>query len=213
MRRTRTYRQQRVRAGISLVEVSVSTLLIGLVIVTALHASAGAVRNWSAASEEFQIAQLADQLMAEIRQNVYEEPDDPPVFGREAGEAANDRSAWDDTDDFDGWTASPPTAADGSPLTEFTGWTRSVTVRLAAISDPLTTPVSDEGLKMIEVTVTSPGGQTLVRQSLRSRWGASDQTPYIDTTWITSASTSFTLQNGITSSTQTSLPNAAEDQP
>ncbi len=88
-----------------------------------------------------------------------------------------------------------------------------MTVRLASLSDPALTPGTDEGLKLIEVTVTAPGGETTVRQALRSRWGQLDQQPLVDVTWVTSVNTSFTLQTGPTAATQTCLTNSVEDSP
>jgi Tfp pilus assembly protein PilV len=202
------------RHGLTLIEVSVSTLLVGLMIVASLRASGGVTQCWTAASDEYRAAMLADQLLFEILQNPYEEPDDPALFGLESGESGGTRVLWDDADDFDGCTSNPPTSPDGTVLSEFSGWSRAATVRLAALSDPAVTPGTDEGLKMIEVSVTAPGGETIVRQALRSRWGPlDDQQPLVDVTWITSVNTSLTLQTGATSMTRTCLTNSVEDAP
>jgi len=201
------------RNGLTIAEVAISSLLVGLLVVASLRASGGVIRVWTAASDEYQSALLVDQLMAEILQNGYEEPDDTPIFGLESGEAGGRRVMWDDLDDFDVWTSSPPTSPDGTVLSGFSGWTRAVTVRLAALSDPALTPGRDEGLKLIQVTVTAPSGETIVRQALRSRWGHFDQQPLVDVTWVTSVNTSVTLQAGPTAATQTCLSNSVEDSP
>lgn len=211
MRRATGEHRLRHRRGVTFAEVAISTLLIGLLVVSALKCSAGVIQNWSVASDEYRMAHLADLLLAEVVSNLYEEPDEGAVFGLEAGEAGGTRSLWDDTDDFHGWTSSPPQSSDGSALSEYSGWTRAVSVRLAGVADPLATPGSDEGLKLIEVAVTAPNGETLVRRALRSRWGQVDQPVIADATWITSVTTSLTLTDGATSTTGSGLPNSVED--
>ena len=81
------------RSGLTLAEVAVSSLLVGLLIVTAMQSSAGAIRGWVTTSDKYRTAHLADQLIAEIVQNAYEEPDDPAVFGPESGESNGTRAA------------------------------------------------------------------------------------------------------------------------
>lgn len=201
------------RSGLTLAEVVVSSLLVGLLLVSALQSSAGVVRNWSAATDAYRMAHLADQMVSEIVQHTYEDPNGSPVFGLEAGEGATVRESWNDTDDYHGWTASPPRERDGTVMSEFSGWTRAVSVRLATVSDPALTPGADEGLKLVEVTVTSPSGASFVRSALRSRWGQLDQTPTIDATWVTSVASSLTLSDGTKSSAGSSLPNSVEDTP
>ncbi len=211
MRLKSTHCRHQQHRGVTLAEVSISTLLVGLLVVGALKSSAGVIQNWSAVSDEYRMAHLADLLLAEVSQNPYEEPGGSASFGPEAGETGGTRATWDDTDDFNGWTASPPQAPDGTSLAGFSGWTRAVSVRLAGIADPLTTPASDEGLKLIEVTVTAPNGESLVRRTLRSRWGQADQPVLMDTTCVTSVTTSLSLVNGSTSTAGTSLSNSVED--
>lgn len=77
-------------------------------------------------------------------------------FGPEEGS----RAAYDDVDDFDGLSNSPPERIDGTALSDYGGFTRSVTVDnvTAAVPDPVT-PEADGSteFKRIRVTVTWTG--------------------------------------------------------
>ena len=150
------------RAGISLVEVVVSTLLVGLVIVTALKCSSAASRSFARTSDEQKAVLLAEDLMVEIIQQAYIEPGDSPSFGPEGSEALENvgpRTLWDDADDFKVWDASPPQRKDGSVIPFMTGWRRWVNVRHVD-PDDLSTPLTDEddqGVKQITVNVSYNG--------------------------------------------------------
>ena len=101
----------------------------------------------------------ADSLMEEIVSKAYEDPDEPSgSFGSE--EAL--RSSYDDIDDYDGISNSPPQRLDGTTLADYGGFTRSVTVDNVTAADPdPTTPESDGStdFKRIKVTVVWTGGR------------------------------------------------------
>ncbi|MEZ6052671.1 MAG: hypothetical protein R3C02_15000 [Planctomycetaceae bacterium] len=65
-------------------------------------------------------------MLREILIQSYEDPNETPKWKHETGEAQSptSRADFDDTDDYDDWTASPPQLPDGTPLTAYTGWTR-----------------------------------------------------------------------------------------
>ena len=107
--------------------------------------------------------------MAEILQQYYLEPDDTPVFGRESGESGGDRTDWDDVDDYDGWSASPPQDKDGTVAGNRAGWARNVAVVWVDPTDPSQTVGSDQGAKWISVTVTRDGKLITSLAALRSR--------------------------------------------
>jgi len=164
------------RRGITLVEVIVSTMLVGLVLVGAMNGVGSVLKTWRAGEQRHDGLNLCQQLMMEILQQRYEEPDDPVQFGRESSESGGDRGLWDDIDDYHGWSSAPEDAS-GNPLAGYGNWTRSVTVELAQLADPTQTAVSDEGLKRITVTVTDPSGQTTVLNAYRSKWGVLEEAP------------------------------------
>jgi len=150
------------RRGVSLAEVVISTLLVGLLIAPALHSTGSALRASRATSHRVRGTRLAEALMSEILATRYSEPDDTPVFGVEGSEPAANagpRTLWDDVDDFYQWDASPPQATDGTTLPNLTGWRRRVEI-VHVDPDDLTTALAntdDRGIKRITVTVEEDG--------------------------------------------------------
>ena len=199
------------RCGLSLIEVSISTLLIGVVLISALKAVGGVFTTWTVAAEQYDGMFLVDQMVDEILQCHYEEPDGAVRVGVEVPETVSSRTDWDDVDDYRAWSASPPVNRDGTPVPATTGWSRSVRVRLVTVLNPASTAVSDEGLKLITVTVTAPDGKSVSRQVLRSKWGMLEQAPLVDSNWVTSVGVNLTTGSGASVNTGVSLPNAAED--
>ena len=166
------------RSGLSLIEVIVSTLLVGLVIVASLKTAGAVFQTWQVTKNEYDGTALAMELMTEILQAHYEEPTDTPAYGVEGAEVTNSRAAWDDTDDYDDWTASPPQAKDGTALSGYTGWTRSVIVQKVNAGAPGTVrndSAVDKGLRKITVTLTDPQGQQTILVGLRARDGVMEK--------------------------------------
>jgi hypothetical protein len=205
------HRYRSCRCGLTLAEVAISTLIVGMMMVASLKSVGGVYTTWTAAADKYDGISLANQLLEEIMQSKYEEPDSTVTFGREQGEPASFRTSWDDVDDFEGWSCSPPLGHDGWTIPGWSGWTRTATVQLASVTDPSVVPASDEGLKLITVTVTDPDGNTTTRQALRSRWGTLQQSPLVDSTWVTEVDIQLTTGSGASTTSAASLPNAAED--
>src|SRR5262245_37042091 len=105
---TRLKRHNPVRTGFTLVEAVMSMLIVAILLVSALRATAASSLMQYKMAERAKGRFLADGLMNEIMQLSYEDPDTTPVFGRETGEYYIYRPAWNDVDDFDGWVTSPP---------------------------------------------------------------------------------------------------------
>ena len=174
------------RPGFTLVEAVISMLIVGLMLVAALGtlgASARARHVQTSSSSGFT---LARGLLTEVLQAAYEDPEDPGGgISQDSGESGGDRGDFDDVDDYDGWTGSPPEHEDGSLLADASGWQRQVTVTYA---NPVTLAAagttSDTGLKLITVTATGPTGEVTTLQALRSRSGAGEQPPQVDTTYV-----------------------------
>ena len=79
------------RSGLTLAEVAISTLIVGLMMVASLKSVGGVYTTWTAAAEKHDGIALADQLLEEIMQSEYEEPDETPIFGVESGESSGNR--------------------------------------------------------------------------------------------------------------------------
>ncbi len=164
------------RRAFSLAEVVVATFIVGVMLVAALRTVGSAARGRVAMANHERGVLLAQQLMSEILQADYVEPDESPVFGPEAGETGGTRGAFDDVDDYHGWTASPPQAKDGTALPGRADWERSVTVE--RVNEDLLTQVVDvdKGVKRITVTVSRGGQAYATLVTVRSK--AWQQPPY-----------------------------------
>src|SRR5262245_3378819 len=73
--------------GLTLIEVVVSTMIVGMMAVAALDALAAATKSSNSIGNRAVAAALADELMSEIMMQSYSDPDGSPVFGHESGEA------------------------------------------------------------------------------------------------------------------------------
>ena len=141
----------------SLVEVSLSSLLVAILLITALQTVGASFRSEFHTAQQTQAILFAEDLLSEIIQMEYEEPDGAVSFGRETGESVTERINWDDVDDYHGWSSSPLKYQDGMEIPETSDWTRSVTVQFVLPADPDTTTNDDLGLKKITVTVYKDG--------------------------------------------------------
>jgi hypothetical protein len=101
---------------------------------------------------------LARQLLAEVLQQAYEDPDTPTVaLGIDTGESASDRGDFDDVDDYDGWIASPPQDRDGTTEPDQGNWSREVHVAWVDPLDVGQTSVIETKAKRVIVTVKHNG--------------------------------------------------------
>ncbi len=156
--------------GFSLVEVVVSTILVGTLLVAAMRCAGSSILTQTLTAERAKAAWLADALAMEIHRQSYLEPgQSTSAITREAGESANSRSNYDDVDDYHGWTASPPQHQDGSVIADLSGWQRSVTVAWVTPGDLQVTSGTETGVKRITVTVSRNGTVLASRTFIRSK--------------------------------------------
>lgn len=147
-----TCRRAKSRSGLSLAEVSVSTLLVGLLLVTSLQTNAFVAQHSQLTRDHVRAAILCEEMLAEIMPL--------PVECSEgcASGASTSRQEFQYVDGYDGWNASPPEDKSGVAISDLSGWSRSVSV--TAI-DPETRLEDTNGiLRRITVTVTCPDGET-----------------------------------------------------
>src|SRR2546421_12243172 len=102
--------------GLTLIEVVASTMIVSLMAVAALNALGAATKSSNSLGNRAVAAGLADELMSEIMMQPYSDPDGQAIFGHESGEATSPRSAFDDVDDYNGWSTSPPQYRDGTTI-------------------------------------------------------------------------------------------------
>jgi hypothetical protein len=156
------------RTGLSLVELVISTMLVGMVLVGAMNCVGAVIRGRLGVGDSGNAEQLLRQLMSEIVEQEYLEPVNTPLFGTETSENGTARSDWDDVDDYHLWSASPPQDRYGSPLPNLTDWQRDVVVEWVDPSNPSVTVGSDQGVKRITVTVRRSGQIVAQDFALRS---------------------------------------------
>ena len=154
------------RSGITLAEVITAAMIVGVMTVVSLNALGTVTRGSMETRYRAKAVQLAQDLLSEVLQVDYLEPDDPAVFGTETGEDDGTRDAFDDADDYDNWNKKPPQAKDGTVLPDLSEWRRKVTVKHLDPND-LTSELADNddrGVKWIKVVVKYQG-ETLANMS------------------------------------------------
>jgi type II secretory pathway pseudopilin PulG len=146
------------RPALTLVEVVVSTLIVGLMTVAALNGLGAATRSSESAGNCGVAQGLADSLMAEVLATAYSDPGGSAVFGLETGETAP-RVNFDDVDDFHGWNQKPPQAADGATIADRPDYRQRITVTRVVPTNPIqaTAGASDQGAKRICVQIEFEG--------------------------------------------------------
>lgn len=169
--------------GITLIETVISTLVVSVMMVAALQmlgSSATADRVYAAKRGS---PPLAAQLMAEILATNYADTGASPTFGLETGESGVTRSDFDDVDDYHGWSAAPQ-EKDGAAISNLSGWTRSVTVQYVDPDDVSSVVGSDQGMKLITITLKDPAGRLSSSTALRGNSSTYDFSPAVSTSYV-----------------------------
>ena len=141
-------------AGFTLVEALVATLIVGVMLTAVLTALGGSKVSRAITANRAVGQQLAEDLLAEILQQAYQDPTNPNALGLAPAQSATNRSTWTDVGDYNGFSESPPQTRSGTVLTAFTGWSRSVLVQWIDPGTLLPTAAANTGVKQITVTVT-----------------------------------------------------------
>jgi MSHA pilin protein MshD len=213
--------QVRMRRGLSLPEVLISTVLVGVMLVAAMKTVGAVFRTRQVNAQLGDGEALAQQLMTEILQAKYEDPEETsaPIgdpsnpLGIESGETAATRADFDDVDDFEAWNGEPPVDRGGTPLAGYELFKRRVNVYRVDPDTLQSNPNIETGLKLIKVTAIEPSGRQIVLWTLRSRFGAVEQSPTVDTTFVTWLGGTLRSGGNPTAVFQsTNLVNHAEDQ-
>ena len=155
--------------GFTLVEAAISIGLVSVLLVAALNTVGSARIGQHNTLARGRGHLLAEDLMAEIMRQSYADPEDvgsvdlrdgspiPSVMTIDSGEQGGSRTDFDDVDDYNGWTATPPEEKGGKDYPNLTGWTRSVSVERLDPTTRSLSPASELGLKRITVTVVHDG--------------------------------------------------------
>ena len=160
--------------GFTLIESVMSILVVSVMFTAALAVVASSRVGQRITADHSRGTLLAEQLMNEILERAYIDPDGAGLtLAREAGEDAQNRTTWDDVDDYEEWSSAPPRDETGVVMSGLTGWARSVVVEYVRDDDVVSKVVgSNTGVKRITVTVTRDGRRVAWLQALRT--GAKD---------------------------------------
>ena len=143
-------RNTKCERGFSLIEVLIGLMLVGLAIASLVAASNAFTRANGAgvnlSTAEFLIEQIRE-LTAMVP--VIDPQTEDATFGPEGGESL---ASYDDLDDFDGASFSPPISADRSLLNDFAAFTQQITVENVSASN-FEQVVSDHSSDFVRVTV------------------------------------------------------------
>jgi len=155
----------------TLVEAVVSVVIVSVMLVAVLS-TVGASRLSQYRTSRYSHGQLlGESLIAEILRQDYLDPNDTPVFGCESGESTSTRADFDDVDDYDTWSSSPPVAKDGALLAGLSGWKRSVIVEWVNPADTAEVKTSETNAKRVTVTVSCDNMQVASLAAIRTNSG------------------------------------------
>jgi MSHA pilin protein MshD len=145
--------------GMTLIETVTAVIVLGTAIpsLTNLFTEVSSHRVDHAYQEMAVI--YADSLLEEIVSKSFEDPD---LATGSFGTEELSRKDFDDLDDFDGLSNSPPQRFDGTPINQYSGFTRSTVVDNVTAIDPDPVSAAADGtteFKRIAVTVTWTGGR------------------------------------------------------
>jgi len=138
------------RSGMTLVEVLVATMLIGI----ALSAMVGANAYVTQVNRAGGDLSVAEALLEHIREKTEALPVvDPVTSNAQFGPEEASWEDYDDLDDFDGASFCPPIDARGNTLNQLSSFTQQIVIENVQIDD-LTTVVADLASNFYRVTVT-----------------------------------------------------------
>jgi type II secretory pathway pseudopilin PulG len=140
--------------GFTLVEAVISMIIVAVMFVASLNTVGMSKLTQHKAVLVSRGRMFAESLLAEIQEQAYQDPVEPHVFGRETGELPTSRTAYDDVDDYHGWSESPPVAKDGTALPNSANWRRIVTVEWVDPLNPQQVSATETGAKRITVVAT-----------------------------------------------------------
>jgi type II secretory pathway pseudopilin PulG len=142
------------KRGISLIEVLFAVLLVGLAIASLMAANGAFTKANGAGTDQ----STAEFLIGQIRELTMllpvVEPNTPAsgvdVFGPESGETL---PSYDDLNDFDGKSFSPPISAERTPLNHLSAFSQRITVENVSASN-FEQVVADHSSNFVRVTVS-----------------------------------------------------------
>ena len=170
MKKLPTMRQ---RNGFTIMEAAISVAIVGILVASSMTAMGQIAKARIVQAEQRAAYELNHQLMIEILSQYFVDPGTNTT-----------RATFNGVNDYNGYTESPPTRKDGTVLTDYSSWKRSVTVAYVDPNNPAST-LSNSTLESITVTATAPSGKKYTLSGLRSQYGQYEYTPPSQTNFVT----------------------------
>lgn len=171
--------------AMTLIEVLVSLVIVSVMLVAALQTVGATAGGRQIRAQRSLGVRLAEQLAGEILVAHFDEPDGgSTTLGRDGGEVDDDRIAWDDVDDYDGWKSVPPRLKDGTTVDGAVGWERSVVVKYVDPADPDVPVAGPTTLKRVVVTAKAPSGVSTSIATLCARDGLATHEPVLTNDYL-----------------------------
>ena len=145
---------RRSRAGFTLIDTAMATILVGVGVASLMSAIAASTR----VNNEAKRLTTASFLLQEVREMTadlpFEDPDEDEIWGPEEVAPAN----YDDLIDYLQIEFSPPVAADGTVLNQLTRWSQSI--RVISVDENnvrIATAPGSTGMVRLEATISLNG--------------------------------------------------------
>ena len=167
------------RAGLTLVEVAIATLIVGFLIVPTVMVFSSVAQSYYRNSSRDLAFHACNALLGEIMSLEYQDPQsDSTTLGPEADETTTNRSDFDDIDDYDGWSETSIQMRDGTEITGLETYSRSVSVHyVKLVNGELVRSAQPTNMKLISVNVTNPLDVSTQLTAIRFAQGLIDQKP------------------------------------
>ncbi len=174
------------RHAFNLLEVTIATLLVGLLLVGSMNTVGTLVLKHGLQAQNDVKLVLAHHLLSEVQQAAFEDPQGGSGLGTDAGERLSAREDFDDVDDYHGWSEAEIRNRQGMPLPGYTGFRRSVAVEPVGSEDPQQISTLPCDLKRITVTVLGPDQRQRSISALRGRFSPLDVEPGVRASYVRS---------------------------
>lgn len=174
------------RRGFNLLEVTISTLLVGILLIGSMNTTGTLIQRHGVRAQNDVKLALAHDLLSEVQQAAFEDPEGGTGFGVDWGESSGERSDFDDVDDYHNWNENIIQDRSGQTLSGYAGYSRSIVVEPVRLDDSSVVSSSSTDLKRITVSVKGPDGAIQTMVALRSRFGPIDVEPGVLSSYVRS---------------------------
>lgn len=114
------------RKAFTIIELLITIVLVGVALLALVMSFHESLKSFERQKDLVTANLLCEDLMNEIRSKQYANPQYSTNFGPEAGETK--RIRFNDVDDYNNWSETPPKTVDGTNLPNCAGFTRRVIV-------------------------------------------------------------------------------------